>query len=279
MTAARYAAPMRREHGQLHSPAIGRSLDVLAIGHAGQPMLVFPSSEGSFHEYADRGMVAAIAHHINAGRLRLYCVSSYDSESWYGRHLPIHERAFRHSLYEDWIMNQVVPFIARDADVPGAGSGAGAGAWLWTTGCSFGAFHAANFALKNPRTFSQAICMSGVYNIRFLMHGHHDDWVYFNNPMEYVTHMHGDALADVCKYTNILLLCGQGLWEDTCLASTKEFWWLLGQKGIPNYMDLWGHDVAHDWPWWVRQNAHVMNALITLQQSSSIANMSARKLV
>lgn len=217
-------------------------------------MLVFPSSEGSYHEYEDRGMVDAIAHHINAGRLRLYCVGSFDSESWYGRHLPLHERAYRHSLYEHWIMNQVVPAIARDMG--------DADPKLWATGCSFGAFHSALFALKHPRRFSQAICMSGVYDIRFLLHGHHDDWVYFNNPMEFVTHMHGQALDDVRKHTNILLLCGQGPWEDVSLASTKEFWWLLGQKGIPNYMDLWGHDVAHDWPWWVRQNAHVMQTLL-----------------
>jgi len=245
---------MRREHVQLHSPAIGRSLDLLAIGHAGQPMLVFPSSEGSYHEYEDRGMVSAIAHHINAGRLRLYCVGSYDSESWYGRHLPLHERAFRHALYEDWIMKQVVPSIGRDVGDTNTK--------LWATGCSFGAFHSANFALKYPRKFSQAICMSGVYDVRFLLHGHHDDWLYFNNPMEYVTHMHGSALDDVRRNTNILLMCGQGPWEDVSLASTKQFWWLLREKGIPNYMDLWGHDVAHDWPWWVRMNAHVMNAML-----------------
>lgn len=46
------------------------------------------------------------------------------------------------------------------------------------------------------------------------------------------------------------------------LASTKLLWWLLREKGIPNYMNLWGHDIAHDWPWWVRMNEHVMNTLL-----------------
>ncbi len=217
-------------------------------------MLVFPSSEGSFHEYEDRGMVAALSPWIEAGRLRLYCVGSYDSESWYGRHLPLHERAWRHSLYENWIMNQVMPAIARDIG--------DAKTQAWVTGCSFGAFHAANFALKFPRTFSQAICLSGVYDIRFLLHGHHDDWVYFNNPIEFIANMHGETLDDVRRHTHILLICGQGQWEERCLASTKELWWLLREKGIPNYMDLWGYDVAHDWPWWTRQMAHAMNALL-----------------
>jgi esterase/lipase superfamily enzyme len=31
---------------------------------------------------------------------------------------------------------------------------------------------------------------------------------------------------------------------------------LLQSKGIRCELDLWGYDVAHDWPWWQRQLAH-----------------------
>ena len=31
---------------------------------------------------------------------------------------------------------------------------------------------------------------------------------------------------------------------------------LLADKGIPHELDVWGHDSAHDWPWWQRQLAH-----------------------
>jgi esterase/lipase superfamily enzyme len=48
------------------------------------------------------------------------------------------------------------------------------------------------------------------------------------------------------------------MWEDTtgALESTKALGGLLAEKNIPHEMDLWGHDVAHDWPWWRRQFAH-----------------------
>jgi len=236
---------MRREHVRLHSPAIGRELDLLAFGHAGVPVLVFPSSEGAHHEYEDYLMVRVLSHLIEAGRLRLYCVSSFDSESWYGKHLPLHERAWRHSLYENWIMGQVVPAICSDIGDHNVR--------LTVTGCSFGAYHAANIALKHPRRFNHALCMSGVYDIRFLLHGHHDDWVYYNNPMEYVTHLHGEQLDEVRRNTFITLVCGQGQWEGPALASTREFRDLLDRKQIPNYMDLWGHEVSHDWHWWREQ--------------------------
>ena len=40
------------------------------------------------------------------------------------------------------------------------------------------------------------------------------------------------------------------------LESTKRFAGLLGEKWIPHELDLWGHDVPHDWPSWRAQIAH-----------------------
>jgi esterase/lipase superfamily enzyme len=37
------------------------------------------------------------------------------------------------------------------------------------------------------------------------------------------------------------------------LPSTKVLGDLLYSKQIRCEVDLWGHDVAHDWPWWQRQ--------------------------
>ena len=56
----------------------------------------------------------------------------------------------------------------------------------------------------------------------------------------------------------LLLVCGQGQWEDTtgALESTRRFAGLLAGKGIRHELDLWGHDVPHDWPSWQRQLAH-----------------------
>jgi esterase/lipase superfamily enzyme len=56
----------------------------------------------------------------------------------------------------------------------------------------------------------------------------------------------------------VLLVCGQGQWEDTTgsLDSTRRMAHLLGEKGIRCELDLWGHDVPHDWPSWRAQFAH-----------------------
>jgi esterase/lipase superfamily enzyme len=48
------------------------------------------------------------------------------------------------------------------------------------------------------------------------------------------------------------------MWEDStgALESSKQLAGLLGAKGIRHELDLWGHDVPHDWPSWRAQIAH-----------------------
>jgi len=88
--------------------------------------------------------------------------------------------------------------------------------------------------------------------------GERGDAAYFNNPMDYVGHLGGDHLDWLRSQLSLLLICGQGQWEDTtgALASTRRLAELLQSKGIRCEMDLWGYDVPHDWPSWRAQLAH-----------------------
>jgi esterase/lipase superfamily enzyme len=222
---------------------------VLAYGHWGRPVLAFPSQQGECRQYEERGMVDAVAGLLDGGRAKLYCVDSYDSWSWHDPGVPLEERARRHGTYEWWILERVVPFLYDDCGGP---------AEIIVTGPSFGAYHAANFALKRADLFPVAICHSGVYDVSVVGWGDRGDALYFNNPMDYVSHLGGDHLDWLRDRVSILLVCGQGQWEDTtgALESTKRFAGLLAAKGIRHELDLWGHDVAHDWPGWRAQLAH-----------------------
>ena len=51
---------MHREHHRWYSPRLNREMELLIHGHAGACVLVFPTSQGRFYEYEDRGMVAAL---------------------------------------------------------------------------------------------------------------------------------------------------------------------------------------------------------------------------
>ena len=145
---------------------------VLAYGHYGRPVVAFPSENGDVQDWEDRGMVESLAELLDAGRLKLYCVPSYDSESWTRSDLPLEERARRHGHYEWWILTRLVPFVQADSH----------SAELIATGTSFGAYHAANFCLKRADLFPAAICMSGVYDVSVQGGGERGESVYFNNP-------------------------------------------------------------------------------------------------
>jgi len=240
---------VNRRHVALHSDAVGGALGVVVYGHYGRPVLAFPSQAGNCWDYENMGMIGAIAGLIDAGRVKVYCVDSLDAHTWHHGNLPLEERARRHGAYEDWIVNHVVPFI--QADCGGAQE-------IVLNGPSFGAYHAANFALKRADLFPLAICQSGVYDVSVVGWGERGDAVYFNNPMDYVAHAGGEHLGWLRGRVSLLIVCGQGQWEDTTgtLESSKAFAAVLAAKGIRHELDLWGHDAAHDWPWWQRQLAH-----------------------
>jgi esterase/lipase superfamily enzyme len=215
-----------------------------------RPVLAFPAERGDAGEFERRGMVAAIGDLLAGGRVKLYCVDSFDHETWSNRGIPLEERARRHTVYESWILDQVVPFVRSDCAEASE---------VIACGCSLGAFHAANFALKRADVFPLAIGLSGNYDpSAWDGWGERGDAAYFNNPMDYVAHLAGDHLDWLRRRLSVLLVCGQGQWEDTtgALESTRRLAALLESKGIRCELDLWGHDVAHDWPSWRAQLAH-----------------------
>ena len=222
---------------------------VIAYGHWGRPLLAFPSEGGSSRQYEDFGMVEAVAPLLEAGRVKLFCVDSWDSGTWQAGDVPLEVRAQRHGVYESWILGEVAPWIAGDS---------GGAADIALTGVSFGAYHAANFALKHAHVFPLAICQSGVYDVSVVGWGERGDAVYFNNPLDYVAHLHGDHLDWLRRRLSLLLLCGSGQWEDTtgALESTQRFAALLAEKDLRHELDVWGPDSMHDWPAWRAQLAH-----------------------
>jgi esterase/lipase superfamily enzyme len=222
--------------------------DVLAYGSYGRPLLAFPSENGEANDWEDRGMVDAVGDLIDGGRVKLYCAPSYDRASWTRPDLALEERARRHGHYEWWVLTRLLPFVQSDSHTHEA----------IVAGCSFGAYHAANFCLKRADLMPLALCLSGVYDVAVQGGGERGDAVYFNNPMDYVGNLHGDHLDWLRAHASLVLVCGQGQWEDTtgALGSTRQFGSLLAAKGIRHEVDLWGHDVPHDWPSWQRQLAH-----------------------
>lgn len=236
---------MFRKHDLVSSSAMGRRVHLWRYGHFGQPILVMPSASGMAHEWDAHGMVDALADLIDAGKVKLYCSESNVAEAWTRKETDPAWRLTRHQAFERYVVNELVPLIREDCRTPDIPIG--------VTGTSLGAFYSANFALKHPTIFRWALCLSGRYNVEWLTEGYRSQDLYFNNPAAYVPNLNGELLEVIRANTHLVLVCGQGQWEDGNIEDTNRFASLLEAQGISHERDLWGHDVAHEWAWWRRQ--------------------------
>lgn len=246
---------MQRHYEKFYSPAVGQDMEMLVFGHFGSPMIAFPSGGGRFHDFEDNGMVSQVAHLIEAGKLKLYCPDGLDNESWLNDSAQPHWQAVRHNAYQDYIVKDLVPFIRRDCQNETINIG--------LAGCSLGAYHAANFALKFPHIFHYALCMSGRYDLEKITGQSDSNDVYFNNPLAYLANMHSEALEHVQRHAHVVLVCGQGAFEGKCLEETRRLASLLSAKGVSHELDVWGLDVEHHWHWWRKQFPHHLNKALS----------------
>jgi esterase/lipase superfamily enzyme len=233
---------MRREYVCWDSPTLGRKMELLWFGHAGRPMVWFPTSQGRFYGYEDFGLVGAVADLIEAGALQVVSVDSFDSESLYARHLHPAERLRRHDQYDRYLHAEVVPFVQRRAGVHAVA----------TFGASFGAYHALNFGFRHPDVVDKVVGFSGKYDIHSLLDGYWDDTAYFHCPTAYVPNMDGNWVARL-RRLDICIVTGEA---DNILHGSQEMIRILSEKGIPHRGHIWGLPYGHDWNWWKVQIRH-----------------------
>ena len=111
---------------------------------AGRPLLVFPAERGNRCEWEDTGMIGALAPLIEAGRVKVYCVDALRTRGTLARR----RRAARGA--------RAAPRRLRALDRSSTScrsihADCGGGQEIVVTGVSFGAYHAANFALTPRR--------------------------------------------------------------------------------------------------------------------------------
>jgi esterase/lipase superfamily enzyme len=76
------------QYHKWHSPAIGREFEMLVFGHAGYPVILFPTSKGSYYQNKDQGLIETARWFLENGKVKIYCPDSLDSDSWYNKSIP-----------------------------------------------------------------------------------------------------------------------------------------------------------------------------------------------
>jgi esterase/lipase superfamily enzyme len=229
---------MNREYHHWHSSALNREMQLLVFGHAGARVLVFPTSQGSFYDWEDRGMMDTLHEHLESGWLQLYCVDSVDAESWYCSWAQPSGRAQRQAEYDGYLYSEVLPFSEQKNPNP----------FLIAAGASFGGYHAMNFGLKHPDKVSRILAMSGLFDIGRFANGYSDDNVYYNNPVQFIANEDDAHRLELLRRMDIIIATGR---DDTLIHSARAMSHVLWDKGIGNALREWD-GWSHDWPYWKR---------------------------
>lgn len=234
---------MHREYHRWYSHNLGRDMELLVFGHGGARALCFPTSQGRFFDWENRGMMNVLSEHLEKGWLQIYCLDSVDSESWYNGHVHPGERAIRHLQYQQYVVDEVLPLTLSKNDNP----------YSIAMGASFGAYHALNIGLRFPEHFNRVVGMSGVYDIREWVGDYYDDNVHQGNPVELVRRMH-DAPDHVQKVKELDIIFSTGR-DDHAYDHSVELSNHLWSLGVWHAFRTWD-GFAHDWPEWEEMVLH-----------------------
>jgi esterase/lipase superfamily enzyme len=161
-------------------------MELLVFGHAGAKVIVFPTREGRFYEYENLRMTEVLRDKLEKGFLQLFCVDGIDSESFYCRWAHPSGRIQRHRQYEEYILNEVLPFMGLKNPHP----------CVIVHGCSLGACHALNIAMRHPHLFRKLAAFSGRYDLTInvegfpdLFEGYYNEDVYFHTPTHFLPNL------------------------------------------------------------------------------------------
>lgn len=232
---------MKRDIHKWFSPALNKDMEIAIYGSSGTyALLMFPTAAADFLEYERFYLIDSLIPYIENGRIRAFSVNSINNESWLNDNISPEWKSERHKQFNDYIANEVVPFIK---------STCGEGVQIITTGASFGALHAANTFFRRPDLFAGTIAMSGSYDLKDYAKGYYDDNVYYNSPVDYLSNLSDESvLSQIKNRKHIYITTGQGSYENPQASINLSN--VLNTKGIVHQLDLWGHDIPHDWPSW-----------------------------
>jgi esterase/lipase superfamily enzyme len=234
-----------------YSDRVGLDINLVRWGHFGRPVLLFPTAGGDAEEVERMGVIGAIWPLIEAGRIKVYSCDSVAGRALAGKTGSVEHRCWLLNGFEEYVANEVIPAIHEDCG--------GTPLDVISAGASIGAFNAVAVACRYPHAFLAAIGMSGTYNLERLLGFEGNADFYFSSPLRFLPNLEGPQL-DQLRGRFILMAYGEGRWENP-----DEAWRMadvLGAKGVPNRIDVWGQEWDHDWATWREMLPMYLNELV-----------------
>jgi esterase/lipase superfamily enzyme len=234
---------LKEEYHKWYSPTLNKEIEMLVFGHAGYPVVLFPTTSGRYYECKDFKLIESAKWFLEEGLVQIYCPDSINELSWYNKEIHASWRVKNHIWYDKFILDEVVVPICNARGIQK----------LAIAGVSFGGYHAANFAFKHPERVSHMFSLSGAFDIKSFLDGFYDDNVFYNNPVDFLP---GNNHPDLW---NMKIILGTSEW-DICLESNQILAKILSNKNIPFWFDE-RKQAEHDWPIWREMFPHYLSEI------------------
>jgi esterase/lipase superfamily enzyme len=234
---------LKEDYHKWYSPTLNKDIEMLVFGHAGYPVVLFPTTSGRFYECRDFKLIESAKWFLEEGLVQIFCPDSINELSWYDKGIHPADRVKNHVWYDKFIMDEVVNPICHDRGIQKVA----------IAGVSFGGYHAANFAFKHPERVSHMFSLSGSFDIKSFLDGYYDDTVFYNNPVDFLP---GSTHSELW---NMKIILGTSDW-DICLEANQTLAKILTDKNIPYWFDerKWAE---HDWPIWRQMFPHYLSTI------------------
>ncbi len=197
------------------------------------------------------GVIGAIWPMIEAGRIKVYSCDSVAGRAFAEHWGSVEHRCWLQNGFEEYVASEVIPAIRTDCEDERVE--------VVSAGASIGAFNAVAVACRYPWAFRAAIGMSGTYDLEGLLGFRGSTDFYFSSPLHFLPGLEGPEL-NTLRNRFILMAYGEGRWENY-----DEAWRMadvLGAKGVPNRVDVWGREWDHDCHTWRHMLPTYLNEIV-----------------
>ncbi len=240
---------METKIDKIFSTHLNKELGVKIYGHYGLTILIFPALTNSSEEFEDSGVFDAIQYLIKMGKCKIFAIDGIENSIWQQNTLESKEKSFLHFNYNNFIEEELVPYIFSQCGGPVP---------IITAGASIGAYFAVNTFFRRPDLFYGTIGLSGFYDIIKLSCDYFDDNCYYNSPIHYLPNLTDTYwLSHLYLRKHIYLITGQGDGENP--QETYKLSDVLNSKGIQHHLEVRDESYGHNYDSWIKLLKYIID--------------------
>ena len=245
---------MKYEEAFWYSDRVGREMKIRIYGHYGQAVIAFPCQDKQSDDFANNGMIDALAPLLEAGKMKLYCLDSNDDETVSSTSWDKARAGHNLEMYHQYLTKEVLPFVYDKQ---------GEKCLPYLVGMSMGASHAGNNFFRRPELFSGFISLSGKFDISSFFGGYMNEDIYNNSPIDYLINMDWNhPYINIYNQKKMIVVVGRGAYEHLVSESNYRLADIAKQKGFNIDFNFWDENSVHDWVSWKYQLPYFLNKIL-----------------